>query len=459
MERNILLINPWIYDFAAYDLWIMPLGLLYLAGLLRYNGYGVSYIDCLDISDPLMQEFLVDNHIRIRRNPDGTGKFFKAFLEKPDTLKNVPRKYGRYGITLDIFNRRLRMAPHPEAVLITSMMTYWYPGVAKVIELVRDYDHRIPILLGGNLVTLCPEKAQSLGADWCISGEGEQKVLHVLQEITGQSIHYLPDLEDLDTLPFPAFDLQRRIPFIPLQTSRGCPFRCIYCASPLLYSGIRQRSLASVMKEIEYALRAYRVHHFVFYDDALGYRASDHLIPILQEVRAGKLPVYFHTPNALHAREITSELAGLLHDTGFRHLRLGFETSHPLQQKITGGKVTNDQFQRALRNLHRAGYSPGHIGAYILAGLPEQRVKEVEETVDFVLSQGAYPVLAEFSPIPGTPAWSHYLRNSFYMPASEPLFHNNSILPCQWEGFSWEDYLQLKIKIRAKLGHIGKSPE
>ena len=49
---HILLVNPWIHDFAAYDFWAKPLGLLALAALLRSHGLSVSYIDCLDRFHP-----------------------------------------------------------------------------------------------------------------------------------------------------------------------------------------------------------------------------------------------------------------------------------------------------------------------------------------------------------------------------------------------------------------------
>ena len=52
MKGKVLLISPWIYDFAAYDLWSEPLGLLYIAALLREYGYEVSLIDCLDRHHP-----------------------------------------------------------------------------------------------------------------------------------------------------------------------------------------------------------------------------------------------------------------------------------------------------------------------------------------------------------------------------------------------------------------------
>ncbi len=54
MKKNILLINPWICDFAAYDFWIKPIGLLYIAGLLRQDGYNVELIDCLNPYHPLL---------------------------------------------------------------------------------------------------------------------------------------------------------------------------------------------------------------------------------------------------------------------------------------------------------------------------------------------------------------------------------------------------------------------
>jgi len=452
MRQDLLLINPWIYDFAAYDLWIKPLGLLYLASLLRENGYQVTYLDCLNMSDPLMQDYMARHHIHLRRKPDGSGQFFKTFLKKPDPVQDIPRRYGRYGIPIDIFNQRLRQAPRPEAVLITSMMTYWYPGVAKAIELVRDYDPHIPILLGGNLVTLCPKTANSLGADFCLPGEGELSLLQTLHELGGLPIRYRPNLENLDSLPYPAFDLlQPRPNYILLQTSRGCPFRCVYCASRILSPKFRRRSVANVVQEIEFWRRKYDIGHFVFSDDALCVGAEDHLIPILRATQDKGLGARFYTPNAIHAREISEELAHLLYQTGFQTLRLGFETSDPARQKLTGGKVTNEQFQQAVKNLRQAGFSPNQIGVYILVGLPGQTAQEVKDSIDFVFKAGAYPILTEFSPIPGTPLWPKCLEHSPFDLSKDPLMHNNSILPCQSPQLSWEDYLELKLIIRTRL--------
>ena len=54
MKPSLILINPWIYDFAAYDLWSKPLGLLYLASELRRKGFTIHLMDCMDVDYPAM---------------------------------------------------------------------------------------------------------------------------------------------------------------------------------------------------------------------------------------------------------------------------------------------------------------------------------------------------------------------------------------------------------------------
>ncbi|HEX9950091.1 MAG TPA: B12-binding domain-containing radical SAM protein, partial [Thermodesulfobacteriota bacterium] len=102
------------------------------------------------------------------------------------------------------------------------------------------------------------------------------------------------------------------------------------------------------------------------------------------------------------------------------------------------------EFQSALHNLRQAGYAPGEIGTYVLAGLPGQARAEVEETISFVTECGARPYLAEYSPIPGTPLWQEAVQCSPFDLQGEPLFHNNTILPCRWDGFDWDDLQTLK---------------
>ncbi|MDA8136463.1 MAG: B12-binding domain-containing radical SAM protein, partial [Desulfobacteraceae bacterium] len=93
---HILCVNPWIHDFAAFDFWAKPLGLLSLAAILRENGVRISYIDCLDRfhpKEPQAPKVLWD----------GRGPFRKTQIPLPAGLEHMNRKFSRYGILPEWF--------------------------------------------------------------------------------------------------------------------------------------------------------------------------------------------------------------------------------------------------------------------------------------------------------------------------------------------------------------------
>lgn len=444
---SILLINPWIYDFAAYDFWVKPLGLLYIASVLRKNGYDVYFIDCLDSRHP---QIMHKNGIKkANRKKYGAGHFFKENIEKPEILRGIPRKYSRYGVSPGLFEDELQKIPEPDVILVASMMTYWYPGVFQTIRLSKRHYPDVPVILGGIYTTLCPDHASRYsGADYYIYGEGEESVLKKVSELTEQNASFIPNLEDLDSLPYPAFDLMSHHDSLCLLTSRGCPYKCTYCASPLLNSSFRQRDFTKVIDEISYWMDRYAVKNFAFYDDALLHKAGERFIPMFKEIIKRDFKCNFHTPNGLHVKGITKEVAELLFQAGFKTVRLGLETADENKQIQTGGKVNNKEFEQAVKYLRLAGYESEDIGVYLLVGLPGQRVEEVRKSIQFVKDCGARPFLAEYSPIPGTGLWEDALHKSLFNLDEEPLLHNNSILPCRSDKLSWEYLYQLKNEIK-----------
>ncbi len=103
---RLLLINPWIYDVAAFDLWMKPLGLLYLASWLRQYGYTIDWLDCPDRYDPDLLRLQRRSAPRVKAY--GVGKFFRQVIPKPPVLQEIPSPYSRYGISEDIFATRLQ---------------------------------------------------------------------------------------------------------------------------------------------------------------------------------------------------------------------------------------------------------------------------------------------------------------------------------------------------------------
>jgi hypothetical protein len=428
----LLLINPWIYDFAAYDFFARPLGLLYLAGLLRARGYAVDFLDCLGAP-------------HVRTGPFGTGRYSKEIIPPPPAFQGITRRYGRYGISEAAFRERLARVPTPGAILVTSLMTYWHPGVAAAIRLARERFPEVPVILGGIYATLCPEHArQHSGADYLVTGPGEAAILGILEEITGFALPgpIVPDLEDLDSLPYPALDLLDHPSYIPILTSRGCPMDCTYCASRQLQPVYRRRRPQEVAAELIHWQDQWGLVDAAFYDDALLVEATDLLLVILDELARCGRTFRFHTPNGLHARLITREVARWLKRANFTTLRLGVETT-ALGAARLDAKLQAGELEAALANLREAGFAPEAIGVYLLMGLPDQAEAEVVASILRVKELGATPVLAQYSPIPGTALWPRAVATSRYDLTADPLFHNNSLFPC-WPQFSWDRYTRLK---------------
>jgi len=204
-----------------------------------------------------------------------------------------------------------------------------------------------------------------------------------------------------------------------------------------------------VVDEIAHWHRRYGIRNFSFYDDALLTQAPERAVPMMSEVIRRGLDCDFHCPNGLHLREITAEVGRLLYRSRFRTIRFGLETACEKRQSETGGKVTNEELCSAVAYLRDAGYRTEDIGVYLLCGLPDQASGEIRESIDLVKACGAMPILAEFSPIPGTPVWEEAVRVSPYPIADEPLFHNNTLLPCRSESLTPGAFQDLKRLCRA----------
>ena len=445
MRPEVLLINPWIYDFAAFDLWARPLGLLYLSSWLEKAGASTRLVDCLDRSHP-------GSKARGPRPawPPGTGQWLRTPVPTPKPLAGIPRQYSRYGLPEEVFRQEALKGPRPDLILVTSIMTYWYPGVVRAIEILREIHPHALVILGGVYATLCRDHAlKNSGADLVVSGPGEDFLLKAVAEASAGRVNLSqPEAADWSGL-WPNMDLYPRPASAPLMTSRGCSRRCPYCASGLLFDRFHRRDPEDALSEIEDRANRLGIKDFAFYDDDLLAGSETRLVPILEGVIRKNLGVRFHAPNGLHVGSITPDLARLMKKAGFETLRLGLETLDHRRQAAMGGKVPAGGFETAMRNLKAAGFDTSRIGAYILMGLPGQSMEEVLETAESVKAAGARPFLAEYSPLPGTGLWEEAIKASPFDLATEPLFHNNTYFPCRGRDFSWEKMWEIK---RAAVG-------
>ncbi len=438
MKTSIILINPWIYDFAAYDLWSKPLGLLSIGSFLRKCGFHVRLIDCMDVHHPALQSGLQKNIPK--RRLYGTGKYLKNKVNRPGALKNIKRSFSCYGIPREVFQNQLNRLKKPSVFLVTSLMTYWYPGVNEAISIIKKTFPGVPVILGGIYARLCRDHAlKHSGAD-IVSSEAEPGgVLRLLEKLGISQLSSIPE-----SLSYPAFDLLNGNDYICLITSRGCPYRCRYCASAFLEPACTRRDPEMVFEEICYWHREKGIQDFAFYDDALLVNFKTHMGIVLEKLARRRLKVRFHTPNALHVKEITKNASDLMFRTGFKTIRLGLETMDFSFRNYLDNKVREGDFEKAMMNLLNAGFKRKNIGAYLLMGLPDQSVHGVSKTIEYVGNIGAMPYLAEYSPVPHTSLWDKAVSVSEYDLASEPLFHNNSLLSC------WDDSRRAQVPMLRK---------
>jgi radical SAM superfamily enzyme YgiQ (UPF0313 family) len=227
-------------------------------------------------------------------------------------------------------------------------------------------------------------------------------------------------------------------------TARGCPYNCSFCAQKQLTHTFAQRSPESVVQEMVQNYTKYKLRDFAFYDDALFINRDNHIKPILRNLITQKLPLRLHSPNGLFARFIDRELAELMYRSGFKTIRLSFETANENRHHDMSNKISNHGMVSAIEHLTAVGFNPNDIEAYIIMGLPDQEVDEVISSIIFINNLGVKVRLASYSPIPGTLDFSRAVDNDLISPDIDPLLTNKSIFPLQSGPDNYEVYRNLR---------------
>jgi radical SAM superfamily enzyme YgiQ (UPF0313 family) len=429
MQPKILLVNPPIYDFSAYDFWLKPYGLLRVAGYLRGQAQ-LSLFDYLDRFHPL-----APSHPAQRPGTWERGPFYAEDVPKPAPYTAIQRTYRRYGLPRLLFQTMLAASGPFDVALIQTVMTYWYPGVQEVIEDIRTYSPQTTIVLGGVYATLCPHHARRLGADLVI----DRDYLAPLWEL----LRLTPQLQEV-----PLWEAYADLRVGTLKLADGCPFKCTYCSVPQVYPPFAARPLERVLAELAW-LRQCGAQHIAFYDDALLFKPDQILLPFLRQVMQRGLEAHFHTPNALNARFMTKDMARCMVQAGFRTFYLGFESSAYTWQRHTGGKVYAHELEQAVEHLVSAGADIRQITAYLIMAHPQTEQQDIEASMHFAHDLGLRLMLSEFSPLPGTPDGERCRK---WIDLDEPLWHNKTVFPLVLLGTA--EVQRLKALCRALNGRL-----
>ncbi len=424
-----LFINPPIYDFSAFDLWNKPYGFLLIVDLFVQNGWDVLYFDFMDRNHRFYEGKRKDKNF-------GCGRYYCQVIDKPAIYKDIPRTYKRFGLPAEFFIEFIEKTARPDVILLTCGMTYWYMGVKELLELCRNRVDA-PIILGGTYATFCPDHCHSIGVDLVFQGGDISAFIDFFNNQTDFSLKPVKKL-------MPYWNIYTSLSYLVARTSVGCPFSCYYCGANRIHSRYILRDVNTVANEICKNVERFGINDVAFYDDALLCNFETHLKRIIERCKKTISSVNFHTPNGVHPRFITEDIARFLKDADFKTIRLSVESFDEKRQKESGFKIVFSEFENAMKNLVDAGFPKRDIGVYILAGLPEQTFDDVLCTIRILKQFPCTIKIAEYSPIPGTRDYEIARTLYPFLPLEEPLFQNNSIFPLWNFENKWEKINQIK---------------
>jgi radical SAM superfamily enzyme YgiQ (UPF0313 family) len=363
-----------------------PLGTLLAAAVIRDSGFDVSVFDT-----------------NLRKNP----------AEFQDALNAFPAEY--VVIYDDGFNYLTKMCltNMREAALV----------MAKIAK-----KHGCTVIVCSSDATDQYEKYFPHGVDFVVRGEGEETLNELLIALEGRSDHsqiaglafkktgqtvVTPPrkvLKDLDKLPLPAWDLVDLQPYaaiwrkhhgyfsLNIATTRGCPFKCNWCAKPIYGNRYNSRSPENVVQEIEMLLRLYQPDHFWFCDDIFGLKPG--WVEEFRDLVVSRKLKFSYKIQSRADLLLEQKVVEALAESGAGTVWIGAESG---SQKILDAMdkgISVDQIRRATAFLREKGLE---IGFFLQFGYLGENSEDIDATICMVLELMPDELGISVSyPLPGT---------------------------------------------------------
>lgn len=387
---KILLINPrnqacLMEDAAALNFGkMLPLGVAYLAAYLERIQYKVSVIDMI--------------------------------AEGFDDREALPNGRVRIGLPDAPFLARVRECA-PDIIGISNLFSPQDQEIKYLADLLKKNFPNVPIIVGGAHPSCAGEIVLSHPSiDYIVIGEGEKPLAELLRRLNGgialddqpavgfkkpDGILYINKqfdfVEDLDTLPMPAyhlFDMNKyfgkmsvqgdRITekFIPMITSRGCPFLCTFCTAHQVWGRrYRKRSPKKIIEEMRFLKDKYDIEEIVFEDDniTLDMERAEKLFDLMVE---NKLNLQWTVPNGIAAYALTPRLIDKMQKSGCQKINFAIESgSQRVLSEVIKKPLQLDKVGALIKYSRSIGLE---VGAFFIFGMPGETLDEVRESFRYI---------------------------------------------------------------------------
>jgi anaerobic magnesium-protoporphyrin IX monomethyl ester cyclase len=297
-----------------------------------------------------------------------------------------------------------------------SAMTAYYPAAIRIAKKIKE-KHNIPIIIGGNHISSLPECLKDC-FDIGVLGEGERTTKELvdlyikkgkflpndLRDINGIVFHENDKLtiteerqliEPLDKIPIPNYQYlnknysRKRRSFVTgdrevtytLFTSRGCPYRCVYCSPTVLWKKVRFFSLEHIIREIKKAMGEYGATLIAFSDDLFAV-SNERMRGLYEKLKEADLIGKVKFAGTLRANLVDDELCILLKKMGFVCTSTGYESGNEEMLKyLKANSVTVKQNYNAIRLFEK--HKLNNFGMFIMAS-PGETLDQMRDTLKLI---------------------------------------------------------------------------
>jgi radical SAM superfamily enzyme YgiQ (UPF0313 family) len=294
---------------------------------------------------------------------------------------------------------------NPDVVGITAM-TFTLIDVMKVARMAKEINPKIKVILGGPHVIIFPEETiKNHEIDLLVLGEGEGVIKQLLGSIDNpkelkniEGLVFKDDgkiintgrvsfIENLDNLPFPArlltpykkyFSiLSSHKPVTTMFTSRGCPYRCLFCDRPQLGKNFRARSAGNVVNELEECIKI-GIKEVFIYDDTFGIDRQ-RVLDICSGIKKRGLIIAWDIRTRVNT--VDEEVLRALKRAGCQRIHYGVEAGTQKILNVLRKGITLEQVEKAFRITKEAGIQ---TAAYFMIGSPTETKEDILQTVKFM---------------------------------------------------------------------------